>query len=106
MWVNIGSWAFGVVYGIDLTLNAIVKGSPRETFSSRCYRLDDKWRYRAFEAVINAIARPFDGADHCKQSYQNIIDGRYLPPGFTNRAVYNHEMDEAIAMNAAIDRGL
>lgn|SRR5574340_778743 len=86
MWVALKNWIFSVVYGLDLTLNAVIAGSPRETISSRCYRLNHILAYRVLEVIINTLAYPFDGPDHCRQSYLNIVNGTYLPWEFFDRA--------------------
>lgn len=97
------SWAFHIVYTLDLFLNAMIKGSPLETISSRCYRLNHIWQYRVCEVTLNTLAHPFQGPGHCEQSYRNLVEGTYLPKGFFDKAVYDRVMDEANAMNAAFN---
>jgi|GEM_PF-2068461 len=104
MWQAAAAWTFHVIYTLDLFLNALIKGSPLETISSRCYRLDYIWQYRVCEIALNAIARPFVGPEHCKQSYLNLVEGTYLPKGFFDKAVYDKVMDDANAMNARFDK--
>lgn len=91
------SWVFYVAYAPDLLLNALLDGSPRETLSSRCYRLSHIEVYRYMEIAINAIAEPFDGPDHCRQSYENIVSGKYLPWGFFEKA-----MQQALVIDAQL----
>lgn len=79
-WVK--SWAFFVLYALDLLVNTLAGGSPHETLSSRCYRLNHLRVYRWLEKVINTLAYPFDGPNHCEESYRNIVSGIYLPPRF------------------------
>jgi hypothetical protein len=92
------TWAFYVAYALDLLANALIAGSPCETISSRCYRLDHIPIYRCLEIIINAIARPFDGPNHCQQSYENIKAGAYLPWGF-----YEKAQEQALEMNAEFE---
>jgi hypothetical protein len=104
---EVKTWLFGIAYGLDLTFNAATFGSPRETFSSRCYRMDYLGypTFRVLRFIIDLAARPFDGAEHCKQSYENICNGVYLPQGFHDLALYSIEMDQALAMNADKGKG-
>lgn len=100
-WEEFKTWGFYIAYASDLWLNALMRGSPRETVSSRCYRLNHIPAYRCAELVINAAAYLFDGPDHCKQSYLNIANGTYLPWEFFEKA-----QQEALAMNAEFDMRL
>lgn len=89
---DLKDWGFSIAYGLDLTINAVFRGSPRETISSRCYRLNHIPEYRALEVIINTLAYPFDGTDHCRQSYLNIANGTYLPWEFFE-AAHRQAMD-------------
>lgn len=92
------TWWFYIFYALDELLNAVFRGSPRETVSSRCYRLNHIPAYRFLEVILNAVAYPFTGPDHCKRSYLNIANGTYLPWQFFEKA-----QQEALAMNSEFD---
>lgn len=79
-------WIFYMAYGFDLWFNAVLFGSPRETVSSRCYRLNHIRAYGVAEVILNTLAYPFDGPNHCKQSYDYIVEGRYFPPNFYTKS--------------------
>ncbi len=84
---RINTWAFYVAYALDLLANSILAGSPHETLSSRCYRLDHIPVYRYLEIAINVAVKPFDGPGHCRRSYENIVDDKYLPWRFFEKAM-------------------
>lgn len=63
------SYCYNVAVGFDCFVNALLKGSCRETLSSRCWRNSTKyWYARALRHVLDFIFRPFEN-DHCYQSY-------------------------------------
>lgn len=41
-----------------------------ETFSARCGRLGDQKPYTFCKAVVDALALPFDGPNHCERAHQ------------------------------------
>lgn len=40
-----------------------------ETFSARCGRLGDRKPYTFWKAVVDALAKPFDGPNHCERAH-------------------------------------
>lgn len=85
--MRLSTWPFYIAYSLDLLANAVAGGSPCETLSSRCYRLNSINRtYHVLEVILNVIAYPVDGKDHCKQSYRCIVEGTYMPNHFYDKA--------------------
>lgn len=77
---------YQVVVALDQTLNALTGGMADETISSRCFRLNHKKTYRVAEILINLLFFPFDGWNHCEQSYITEVMGRHLPTKFYDLA--------------------
>lgn len=72
-------WIYQVTIGFDQFVNTVFNGSADETISSRCYRLNHRQPYIAFEKFVNLLFYPFQGADHCKNAYLKEMNGRHRP---------------------------
>ena len=64
------SWAFNSLYSIDIAICSICHGTKLESISARSFRLRDDRRYYLQLLVIDFLAKPFDGTDHCKRAYK------------------------------------
>ncbi|MGZ8339153.1 MAG: hypothetical protein ACXW2U_05510 [Telluria sp.] len=49
-----------------------------ETFSARCGRLGERKPYIFWRVVVDAMARPFDGPNHCQRAHEKLRS-RYEP---------------------------
>jgi hypothetical protein len=65
-----------ILIAFDQLCNALLFGSPDETFSARAYRLRDNG-WRAVYLLINCIF--FWQDDHCKGSYTSEVIRKHLP---------------------------
>lgn len=91
----------------DQQVNALLGGSPDETFSARCYRsarrdeaallagdTDAKQRWVILEAIVDTLFLPQDwlvkrrgewtGARHCERAYQSEVARKHLPAAYAN----------------------
>lgn len=64
------NWAFNSLYSIDLTICSICHGTRLESISARSYRLRDDPRYYTQMLIIDWLAKPFDGDNHCKRAHK------------------------------------
>lgn len=67
-----------ILIALDQVLNAIFRGEPDETLSSRAYRLEQE-RGRKWPRILIDTLLFFD-RDHCHQSYLSEIERKQLPP--------------------------
>ena len=79
MWLYVKN----ILIAIDQLANAICRGAPDETLSSRAYRLD-KERGRKWPRVLIDTLLWFD-KDHCYQSYISEIERKQLPASMRNK---------------------
>lgn len=63
-------WAFNSLYSIDIAICSICHGTKLESISARSFRLSHDKRYHYQMLVIDLLARPFDGTDHCKRAHK------------------------------------
>ncbi|WP_062564151.1 hypothetical protein [Pseudoalteromonas shioyasakiensis] len=63
-------WAFNSLYSIDITICSICHGSKLESISARSYRLRQDKRYNYQMLIIDFLAKPFDGDNHCYKAYK------------------------------------
>jgi hypothetical protein len=66
-----------VAVALDSLVNAIFGGYAGETISARAYRLRTYQPYKTLQPVIDGLF--FFQPNHCKSSYQAILDGAHLP---------------------------
>ncbi|WP_244390720.1 hypothetical protein [Pseudoalteromonas sp. KAN5] len=64
------NWAFNSLYSIDITICSICHGTRLESISARSYRLRDDPRYYTQMLIIDWLAKPFDGDNHCKRAHK------------------------------------
>ena len=64
------AWAFNSLYSLDIAICSICHGTKLESISARSYRLRHDRRYYYQMIVIDCLAKPFDGTDHCKRAYK------------------------------------
>ncbi|PLT26683.1 hypothetical protein [Pseudoalteromonas sp. MelDa3] len=64
------SWAFNSLYSIDIAICSISHGTRLESISARSFRLSHDKRYHYQMRVIDFLAKPFDGANHCKRAHK------------------------------------
>ena len=76
------SYLKNIALAVDQLINAILKGSPDETLSSRAYRADRDGKIfgKVFRPLIDGIL--FFDPQHCYGAYQNELNRRQLPNGF------------------------
>ncbi len=69
------SWLMNILVAFDQLGNALAKGNPDNTISSRIgYFNYEKENFKStywkvLERIVNYIFRPIDGIDHCYQAY-------------------------------------
>jgi len=63
-------WAFNSLYAIDITICSMCHGTMLESISARSYRLRRDKRYYLQMLIVDVLAKPFDGSEHCKRAYQ------------------------------------
>lgn len=68
---------------IDQLANAICRGEPDETLSSRAWRLEHE-RGRKWPRILIDTLLFFD-RNHCYQSYLSEIERKQLPPQMRNK---------------------
>ena len=64
------NWAFNSLYSIDITICSIFHGTKLESISARSFRLSHDRRYYYQMRVIDMLAKPFDGDNHCKRAHK------------------------------------
>lgn len=55
-----------------------------ETISSRCGRLGHRYPYKFWKVVIDAMFRPFQGPNHCRNAYRKERERYNCPPEMRN----------------------
>ena len=98
------SWGYNVAIGVDQLLNAVLAGSPDETFSARCHRSrvrdvaaeSEKERWIVLESIVDMLFLPQDwlvrrrgewtGARHCERAYLAEIARKHFPPAYQTGA--------------------
>ena len=63
-------WAFNSLYSIDIAICSICHGTKLESISARSFRLSHDKRYYYQMRVIDMLAKPFDGDNHCKRAHK------------------------------------
>lgn len=63
-------WAFNSLYGIDVAICGICHNTKLESISARSYRLRHDPRYHTQMMIIDWLAKPFDGDNHCKRAHK------------------------------------
>ena len=92
------SYGYNVFIATDQLVNALLAGSPDETFSARCYRSrvrdvaaeSEKERWILLESIVDLVFMPQDwlvkrrgewtGARHCERAYMSEAQRKHLPP--------------------------
>ncbi|ASM53694.1 hypothetical protein PNIG_a1545 [Pseudoalteromonas nigrifaciens] len=64
------TWAFNSLHSIDVAICSICHGTKLESISARSFRLSHDKRYRYQMLVIDFLARPFDGDNHCRRAHK------------------------------------
>ena len=64
------SWAFNSLYSIDIAICSICHGTRLESISARSFRLSHDKRYHYQMLIIDFLAQPFDGDNHCKRAHK------------------------------------
>ncbi|MCG9711098.1 hypothetical protein L1D46_20210 [Pseudoalteromonas sp. Isolate3] len=64
------TWAFNSLYSIDITICSICHGTKLESISARSYRLRSDKRYYYQMLIIDWLATPFDGKEHCRRAFK------------------------------------
>lgn len=70
-------WLYQNFIALDQSMNTLFNGSADETFSSRCYRMNDRNPYSWMEKVVDAMFYLFQGPGHCKNAYAKELAGRH-----------------------------
>ena len=72
-------YILNLLIGIDILINAILRGSPYETLSSRAHRMREKgqpywgWTAGMIDALFLAL---FKQRDHCRSAWRHDSDPR------------------------------
>lgn len=72
-----------ILIGLDQLANAIFRGEPDETLSSRAWRLQEE-RGRKWPRILIDLLFFFD-KNHCYESYLSEIERKQLPPQMRNK---------------------
>ncbi|MBS0501120.1 MAG: pseudouridine synthase [Proteobacteria bacterium] len=73
-------WLLNLLIAVDQLANALLRGAPDETLSSRAHRMRAKgqpywaWTARAIDALF------FFDPEHCRKAYESEQQRRHLPP--------------------------
>jgi len=73
------SYGKSVLIAVDQLINAVSKGWPDETLSSRFHRRRLAGKPRLADA-LDGFFSLFGDRDHCRESYESERLGRQLPP--------------------------
>ena len=74
-------WFLNIAIAIDQLANAVLRGDPDETLSSRAYRMREKGQ-RYWGWLANAIDALFfwqRAPRHCERAYLSEVERRQLP---------------------------
>lgn len=64
-------YLINVLIALDQLVNALFRGWPDETLSSRCYRLSGRyWYAAACRRILDFLFRPF-GPEHCREAWES-----------------------------------
>ena len=75
--MTISQYILNTLIAIDQLVNALFRGHPDETLSSRCYRNAQKyWYARYCQVVLDFLFRPW-GPDHCKEAYESELKRKH-----------------------------
>ena len=78
--MTLKQYIFNNLIAIDQLINALIKGHPDETMSSRCYRNAQKyWYARWGMKALDFVFRPW-GPDHCKTAYESELTRKHNFP--------------------------
>lgn len=66
LWLS--GYVLGILSGCSQLINAVLGGSPLETFSARAYRNQDSAFWDIVRRLLDTIFSPRAGG-HCKQSF-------------------------------------
>lgn len=73
-----------VLIALDQLGNALLRGWPDESLSSRSFRLSDKgirhWPRKAIDTLLWFDRDDASGKRHCELSFDSEREGRQLPP--------------------------
>ncbi len=64
------TWAFNSLHSMDIAICSMCHGTKLESISARSFRLSHDKRYRYQMLVIDFLARPFDGDNHCRRAHK------------------------------------
>lgn len=74
-----------VAIGFDQFCNAILGGSPDETFSARCWRLRARQPWKTLRVLVDVLFfwqwRAALGG-HCRQAWQSEMERAHLPRSY------------------------
>jgi hypothetical protein len=88
VWAPIKEQLYQIFIWIDQGLNVFpLMGSADETMSSRCFRMNHIPAYRRLEILVNALFRPLQGPEHCRNAYIKEVRRRQFPRDFLKKAV-------------------
>jgi hypothetical protein len=73
-------WLFGILIGIDQLFNALLKGAPDETISSRCGRNRRKWYWKWLAWILDHI-----DPNHCANAIRSEKNRNHLPWELRNK---------------------
>lgn len=75
------SYGRSLLIAVDQLLNAVFKGYPDETISSRAYRCRSQLRWAIAERFINLIFwwDRKEGIRHCQLSYEAEVARKHTP---------------------------
>lgn len=74
-------WALNVVIAADQMVNALLRGDPDETLSSRAYRMHLKGQpyWGGLANVIDALFFWQRAPRHCERAYLSEVERRQFP---------------------------
>ena len=80
MWMRVKSWLWNILIAVDQLCNAVLAGSPDETFSARTWRKAraGQWFWRGLRQAIDLVMR-WESPAHCRESYEREMDRDQLP---------------------------
>ena len=86
------SWPVAILIAIDQFGNAIARGYPDATISTRVgyfseYANHARTYWRALEKIIDIAFKPVDGPGHCKQAMLADVNKRYRHGSDIGRAI-------------------
>lgn len=99
------SYIARVLIGFDQFLNAILGGSPDETFSARCWRKREKTPWKFFRIIVDTLffwQKDLILGGHCQQAWVSEMTRAQLPRSYRDNpsddsCVQEMLSDEAVA---------